>query len=315
MDMEMSWLSKLPYTLEKSADDLPVLRKVAAMLNSCMTDTDSQVVLVKEFMREHGLSWPEDPEPNLGPLKVLFNLAFNWNVNLWFSLKLLPTANDHQKRRILFTPSGVMLFWRALFTQIPKKHFKKVYTDIFKLFANSTNGLPPPGRIEEDYKSLQYVFSTLVRSSTWKARVPAVFPLRELENHSKTAKAEHIKEAIDAMLAIKPPFTMDDLVLFSDMALLDGVLKIFEVAGDRTVQRHLAWLFLFAYAAVANPGAVLLILHGSTSRATEERLRFCADQVEASYKLLVFSAAVVAHFSEEERRRIDGHLAGMMKVC
>ncbi|XP_077523008.1 neprilysin-1-like [Amblyomma americanum] len=314
MDMVMAWLSQLPDTLQKSADQLPVGRKAAAMFNSCMTQTDSQVGVLKNFMREHGLVWPEDPTDKLGPAEVLFDLAFNWNVNLWFSLKLLPsTADDHEKRRIFLAPNDLMLQWRNIFRQIPEVYFKTAYSNLFRLFNNDINIFPSTGRIQKDYDMLKNVFDVLLRPQSRKNRVPAVMPLRDLGSHTEATNAQYITDAMNAKLRIEPPLTMDDLVLVSDMALLKAVFDIFGSAEDDAVRRHLALLFLQAYAAVADPAAALLVLLDNKQRAQQQRPFFCASQVEASYRLLVSAMATVAYFSQDERRRVDSHLAAILE--
>ncbi|XP_077521082.1 endothelin-converting enzyme 1-like [Amblyomma americanum] len=316
MDMVMAWLKKLRDTLDRSLDVLPAGRKAAAMFNSCMTQTGSQVDIVKEFMREHGLIWPEDPTDKLGPLEVLIDLAFNWNVDLWFSLKLLlpNTVDDYSKRRIFIAPNNLILQWRTLFRQIPRTYFEKVYSNIYRLFNTDVDKVPPRVRIAVDYGTVKDVFEVL-SSSAWKARVPAVFPLRDLEKYTDASTAHYIKESIDTMMRIEPPVTMDDLMLMSDMALLKALVHIFNFVSDHAVRRHLAWLFLQGYAAVANPEVVLLVMHGSKRQADIQRPMFCAGQVEASYRLLVSAMATVAYFPEEERRRIDSHLARISEVA
>ncbi|XP_077523660.1 endothelin-converting enzyme 1-like [Amblyomma americanum] len=315
--MVMAWKSKVPDTLLKGVARLPVGRKAAAMFNSCMTQTGLQVDVIKNFMSAHGLVWPEDPVGNSpGPVEVLFDLAFNWNVNLWFTLDLLPrAADDQQKRRLFIAPNNLMLEWRSIFRQIPRQFFDKVYRAMFRLFASGTDTSPPPDRITESYNRLKHVFDVMISSSTGKARVPAVLPLRELDDLTDLTNSTYIKRAIDTKLGIQPPFTMEDLILMSDVALLHAILNIFGEIDDSVVRRHLAWLFLEAYAAVASPATVLLILYGSKRRAEAVRPLFCAGQVEASYKLLVSAMVAVMQFSEEERRSVDTHLASILEMA
>ncbi|KAK8773385.1 hypothetical protein V5799_012081 [Amblyomma americanum] len=315
MDVVMTWQAYVSDTLRHGVSHLPVGRKAASMFNSCMMQTGSQVDVIKEFMMKHGLAWPEDPVGGSNPLEVLFDLAFNWNVNLWFSLKLLSsTVDDHQKRRLFLAPYDHLQFWRAISWQLNKTRYETVYSNFLKIFANNTNELSPV-RVAEDYDTFKNVFEVLIASRTGKGRVPAMFPLSHLNNHIEAPTAKDLKPAIEKALRIEPPFTMDDLLLVSDMDLLKRVLKICGDVKDRVVRRQLSWLFLQAYASVANPAAVLRILHGSEHRAQEERLRFCSGQVEASYKLLVSAMAAVAHFSEEERKHVDSLLAAVQKTA
>ncbi|KAL1419556.1 hypothetical protein MTO96_025297 [Rhipicephalus appendiculatus] len=112
-DMVMSWLSDLPTTLSKGMTFLPVGRKAAAMFNSCMTETGSHVNILKNFMNAHGLVWPEKPDEHSLPANALFDLSFNWNVNLWFALNVLPGVEQSARRRIFMKPNNLMPLWKS----------------------------------------------------------------------------------------------------------------------------------------------------------------------------------------------------------
>ncbi|KAL3195638.1 hypothetical protein MRX96_001771 [Rhipicephalus microplus] len=77
-DMFLSWLYKLPETLAKGVVHFPVGKKVAAIFDSCMTETGSHVPVMREFMRDRDILWPDDPEepvtPAKTPLRPLFQL-------------------------------------------------------------------------------------------------------------------------------------------------------------------------------------------------------------------------------------------------
>ncbi|KAL1466545.1 hypothetical protein MTO96_026583 [Rhipicephalus appendiculatus] len=113
----------------------------------------------------------------------------------------------------------------------------------------------------------------------------------------------------NAVGGIHPPVTVDDLVLVNGMSQLALTWTIIKKAGEKAL-----WLFVLFFAAVANPTAILLVIHGSEHRAIEELPRFCAGQVEPSYKLLVAAMASVAQFSEDERHRIEAHLDGIVQM-
>ncbi|KAH7942009.1 hypothetical protein HPB49_019635 [Dermacentor silvarum] len=149
-DMFLSWLQKLPVTLAKGADHFPVGKKIEAMFESCTTQTWSQLGRMKEFMRARGIDWPKNPQELVPPAKVLFDLSFNWNVHLWFTLKMLSAIPKEKPRRIFLAPNEHMLFWKAKINGIPKMYFQSVYDDLFKLFTNDTR-TPPDVQQMLDY--------------------------------------------------------------------------------------------------------------------------------------------------------------------
>ncbi|XP_049527505.1 endothelin-converting enzyme 1 [Dermacentor silvarum] len=108
---------------------------------------------------------------------------------------------------------------------------------------------------------------------------------------------------------------MDELLLVSDIAEFTNIMRLMNQVGDKALLRHLSWLFVQAYAGVAYPRGILVVFHGSEHRAKKEQPRFCAGQIEPSYKLLVAAMASVAHFTEDERQRIDEYLAGVVQTA
>ncbi|KAH7972730.1 hypothetical protein HPB52_016329 [Rhipicephalus sanguineus] len=313
-DMVMQWLSYLPTTLSKGTALLPVGRKAAAMFNSCMTETGSHVDILKKFMNAHGLVWPEEPDENRLPADALLDLSFNWNVHLWFTLNILPGFEQSERRRIFMKPNNLMPLWKAVLKQIPKPYYRNVYTVLFKMFANSTQSLPDDNQITAVYNTLQQVFDTLVPPCPCKPRVPGLFTMKDIDKVSPVPVAQYLQDKSNLVLGVKPPITSDDMLLLSDLSLLTRVIGLIGTLNDRDIVRHLSWLFVQAYAAVADPAAVLLLLHGSKQHAEHQRPLFCAIQVEASYELLVAALASAAYFSQEQRRDIDRHLAAILEL-
>ncbi|KAK8772405.1 hypothetical protein V5799_024351, partial [Amblyomma americanum] len=208
-----------------------------------------------------------------------------------------------------------MTVWRAIFKNIPRTKHDYVYGALFRLFSNTTDSYPVKEEIARTYDMLEYVFDLLIRPGTSTARTPVQFALRSWENHSLIESAEDVRRALNSVLRIKPPLTPDDLILFSNLALLKGMSNIFNKFKDRLVRRHLAWLFVWAYGIMANPAAILEVMHGDKTRAEQSRIRYCAAQVEANYKLLVAAMTIASYFPSEKRALIDEHLSGIVEMA
>ncbi|XP_050038023.2 endothelin-converting enzyme 1-like [Dermacentor andersoni] len=314
-DMILSWLSRLPDTLTKSAARLPVGRKAAAMFNSCVTQDRSGVKVIKDFMYEHGLAWPENQNGPTKPLEALFDLSFNWRVHLWLRLNVLAISRNYNRRLITVSPNDILALWWQVFRQIPEERFKTVYTAFYAMFAKDTTIRPRDQEISKTQKGLKIIFNTFLPSGRWNARTPSLSSLRELDSHSFKPMGEEFMRSLNSALRIDPPVTMDDLVLMSDDAILEGTFALIANHSERAVINHLSWLFMQACAVVADPARVLVVLHGDKRHAVEQRPRFCARQVEDSYKLMVSAMASVAHFNDDERRRIDAFLAEIRQMA
>ncbi|KAH7942111.1 hypothetical protein HPB49_020663 [Dermacentor silvarum] len=283
------------------------------MYNMCMRQEGSQIDMFKEFMRARGIIWPEKQDEPVPLVKALSDLAFNWNVNLWFSVKLLPSISKEKPRHIFLAPNELMLLWKATFSQMSKENFQIVYSELFKIFSNGTSSQPNPKIVSATYTMLDMVFNAFVPLCPCEARIPGLFPLRAIDSNSRIPIGSHLMETLNNATGIEPPVTMDDLVLVSDMSQFKNVYTFINTFDDMALRRHLSWLFVQAYGSVANPKAVVLVIQGSENHAKQERPRFCAAQAESSYRLLAAAMASVGLFSEEERRRISDHLTSIVK--
>ncbi|XP_050037191.2 membrane metallo-endopeptidase-like 1 [Dermacentor andersoni] len=312
-DMLLSWLYNFPERLNKGFARLGIVRKVIAMYNMCLRTKGSPIEIMKEFMQARGISWPEKPHEPVSPIKVLLDLSLNWNVHLWFTMKILPATPTEKPRHIFFAPNEFMLLWKAMFSQIPKETFQAVYNELFRIFSNDTNRERNGESILKTYHMLEDVFNTLVPACPCKARISKLFSIKDLDSNYTGSIGSHMVKMLNAVTAIDPPITVDDLMLVGDMSEFENILRIIKRFGDEAVLRHLSWLFVLTYGAVTYPTAVLLAIHGSRHHARGQQPRFCAGQVESSYKLLVNAIASVGLFSEKERRHINEHLAAIVE--
>ncbi|KAL3242006.1 hypothetical protein MRX96_021541 [Rhipicephalus microplus] len=64
------------------------------MLNSCLEQQSDQEArraalrTFRNFLRDRGLPWPNEPTGGLHPFDVLLDLAINWRIDLWFGVRL-----------------------------------------------------------------------------------------------------------------------------------------------------------------------------------------------------------------------------------
>ncbi|XP_075550473.1 endothelin-converting enzyme 2-like [Dermacentor variabilis] len=311
--MVMWWRTNFGDIVRKGSIELPVGRKVVAMFESCMTQMRSDVPTFLLFMSVHGLAFPGEAKER-PPLEVLFDLAFNWNINLWFKLQLLPGTKDDPRRRILITTNEFMTYWYAMLGQVPANKFAALYNAMVRIFGGDEANSVTEEKVKQVYEIMLSIVNKLVRASASMARFPAVFAVRDVSNYTKLVTAEHVHDVIKKTLRIEPPFSIDELLLFNDVAVLHAMLRIISTYNDTTLLRHLSWLFVYAYGAVAHPIAILNTLFGSAEWAREAQPRYCAVQVEDSYKLLAAALASVGGFSPDERRTIDEHLEAIKQV-
>ncbi|XP_050037950.2 membrane metallo-endopeptidase-like 1 [Dermacentor andersoni] len=312
-DMLLSWLYNLPERLNTGFSRFPIAKKVIAMFNACNKQGGSQIHITKEFMRARGIVWPEKAEEAVSPEKALFDLSVNWNVHLWFTLKIFPFISKETPRLIFVEPNELMRWLKAVFSQIPKQTFQRVYKELFRVFSNDTSSEPEPEDILKTYGVLERVFNILVPSRRYKPGITKLLSLSDMDYNSSFPIGSHLMNVLNSVAAFDPPISLNDLVIMKESSNIGKIFDMITDFGNEVVLRHLSWLFVLEYGALAHPAAVLFILRGSGNRARQALPRYCACQVESSYKLLVAAMASVGLFSEQERRRIDEHLAAIVE--
>ncbi|XP_075556646.1 neprilysin-like [Dermacentor variabilis] len=313
-DMLLSWLYKFPERLNKVFSRFPIAKKVIAMFNTCNNKQGgSQVHIMKEFMRARGIVWPEKAEEAVSPEKALFDLSLNWNVHLWFTLKIFPSISKEIPRLIFVEPNELMRRLKAVFSQIPRQTFHRVYKQLFRVFSNDTSSKPEPEDILKTFSVLERVFNILVPSRHYKPRITKLLSLSDMDYNSSFLIGSHLMNVLNSVAEFDPPITLNDLVLMEESSNIGKIFDLIADFGNEVVMRHLSWLFVLEYGTVAYPAAVMLIIRGSEDHVRQALPRYCARQVESSYKLLVAAMASVGLFSEQERRRIDEHLAAIVE--
>ncbi|KAL1419529.1 hypothetical protein MTO96_026584 [Rhipicephalus appendiculatus] len=146
------------------------------MYDSCMSQTESRIRTMKKFMRERGIFWPDSPKEPVSPVKVLFDLSINWNVHLWFTVKVLPAIPNKMPRRIFLEPNDLLVFWKEIISSIPEAKFHSVYEELYKMFSDNASAVPDTKSTSETYQMLQYVLNSFVPSCS-QTRVPGLFRL------------------------------------------------------------------------------------------------------------------------------------------
>ncbi|KAH7954965.1 hypothetical protein HPB49_023447 [Dermacentor silvarum] len=315
-DMVFEWLSDLPKWLRHSASLLPTVTKATAMFDVCMNQAESTADVALRFMRDRGLEWPDDdPDGTSSPAEVLFDLAFNWKAPLWFSIQMLPKSQEYpRQRRLLLAPNDLISQWAPFFNDIDEQLYVRYWNLFYRQLASDNATPPTNAAINESFHVQRFVFDVLLRAATNRNKRPAVLPLKALADYPELSSAGFVEDAINRKLGLGQESFDEALLLVSDQVFLDAVREIFRRLSVSELKRHLAWLFVQTHGVVADPGRLLFALFGEKSRARQERPRFCAAQVEASYELLVAAADTVARFTAKERSAISDRFADVVKA-
>ncbi|XP_049513967.1 endothelin-converting enzyme 1-like [Dermacentor silvarum] len=298
---------------------LPTGHKAAALYYKCMENTTHEVVAtavreLHQFMADRGIPWPDEPaSPSTAPLAVLFDLAINWQLPLWFSAHLSPVPDSHS-RAVVLTPSGLTLSWAKHHQEIVGKGAFVAY---YTAFVDALS--PAENVVYQDMDSIRkvaHVESTILQelANAEKARIPPPgswqFPLREATHHTPSIPAEQWLSEISKNFDVAPAVAGTDLLVTANGMFLKSVDSVFAHFGQRELLSHLAWFFVQLLAPVADP-RLLVARYGSEERASAHRPLFCAAHVEVVFRVLIISLYAVPRFSASLRNNVDALLRGI----
>ncbi|XP_070397303.1 endothelin-converting enzyme 1-like isoform X2 [Dermacentor albipictus] len=315
-DVVLSWARQFPDILEAGARSLPTGYKATALYYKCMENTTHDVAAaatreLHQFMADRGIPWPEEPaSPSTAPLGVLFDLAVNWQLPLWFTAHLFPVPGS-QSRAIVLTPSGLTLSWAKHHQEIlDKGAFVAYYTAFVDALALAEDVVYQD---TESIRKVAHVESTILQelASAEKARIPRTaswqFPLREATHHTPSIPSEQWLSEISKNFDVAPAVTGTDLLVAANGVFLKSVDSVFAHYGERELLSHLAWFFVQLLAPVADP-RLLVVRYGSEERANAHRPLFCAVHVETVFRVLIISLYAVPRFSASLRNNVDALL-------
>ncbi|XP_077544615.1 uncharacterized protein LOC144157706 [Haemaphysalis longicornis] len=313
-DMVDVWLSGVEALLRRGAAEFPVASKALAMLESCMTQDGPTTEAVKKFMEDHGLSWPGEPSASEHPLGVMLDLSFNWDVPLWFRMRILPFVEGQQRRRVFFGANKLLPHWNLVFKQQSSfKAYRLYWQQFFRLFAGHSR-YPEDEVIQKSFDVQNRVFQTLLTVADGRNETPLSFAVKDFYALTNYTGAKKFQSLFNRKITIVPKLRDDDVLFFTNKRLLGAVHRLFSNLNFTEIVGHLSWLFVQQYGGMAHPRNALVTIFGDSQTAKEELPRYCAREVEASYKLLVAVLATLTRFSAAQRRGVEELLAAIQKV-
>ncbi|KAL1428057.1 hypothetical protein MTO96_046206 [Rhipicephalus appendiculatus] len=310
-DVVLAWARDFENTLATGSRYLPTGEKAMLMFRACAYDTSSlrdasAVLMLRRFMAQRGIPWPSKQSSlAVRPLGVLIDLAFKWQVPLWFSVRFARTSPKVSiPPAVIIRPSSYTLVWFSLHRDIVRRgafqnHWRRLYdalsdatnasdsnaqraqhtadvdTTVLGQLANAlTNGSEPSD--EGKLRDVSQQFTPNISYTEWR---------RQLQ--------EHVLPIIDG----------NYLLRVSNSAVLRATDALFSRFTEDTLLENMGWFFARLFAPLADP-SLLRDRYGAPLSGEEDLPLFCAAQVEALFRLLVISLYTVPRFSPMLREEI-----------
>ncbi|KAH6948847.1 hypothetical protein HPB50_026598 [Hyalomma asiaticum] len=284
-------------------------KKAQALLNLCLTHRSangSSEALLRQFMLERKIPWPDDPLPNASALGVLFDLSYNWQINVWFRMALQRAPG--RPLTLVISTSNFVPLWSAYKEVSVKSEGIVSYWNRF----HDTFAAHQPRRSEEEIHRIenveQEVFAELQQVIGKEAAEPGEFLLKDIANITTNLSQQRWIEELNANAAVKGGYGPSDRIVTSRVALLEAMNKLFSKFDRRSLLLHISWFFIQAFAPLVDRNLLPINPEGDSWPTIMRRRRLCSTRVEMSFKVLVRSLVVLAIFTAKSRKAISGYL-------
>ncbi|KAK8761251.1 hypothetical protein V5799_027490 [Amblyomma americanum] len=263
--------------------------------------------MLKAFMRERKIPWPDKPLPDATPLGVLLDFALNWAVDFWFEIRML--RNSRGTMGIVLAPGNFFMLWgKPLRNIVPSDRYFEYWNGFYAAFAGS-GGQPKSAAseirriadIEED------VVMTLSSAFERQSKLPLRFMLQEIEKYTSRIPVSDWTEAFETNVHLLP-----DHVGVSDIALLEAVNKLFAKYTRSELLHHLSWFFVQVFAPFGD--VQLNVADINDERAAKQRQVFCVTQAEAAYRVLVAALYLQPLLEANQKRAVEDHFERVRRV-
>lgn len=302
-----AWLNGLEETLRNGSWTLPTGRKPLEMYESCMevgsrdNGTDSAEFL--RFLKEVGLSWPEDPPRGVDAISVFVSLAFHYEAPAWFSVAIAEPQSASQEWRLVVSPDR---YTSVLWAHHEKTMKSEAYVSFWKSMQRSLVGdsaaYLDDRAINETATMEADILPKLYAALTTPLKKTALSPIADLANYTSSITSASWFRALTGCLPLRP--TLATEVFLTNVAYVRTIGDLFAAYDDQQLVRHLSWSFVQVYGPVLNPRLFADRLEDAKI-ALLYRPSFCGLNVEIPYKLLISALHFAARVSDHDRASVN----------
>ncbi|KAH7965871.1 hypothetical protein HPB49_011754 [Dermacentor silvarum] len=310
-DVVLAWARDFENTLVTGSRYLPTGEMAKLMFRACAYDTTAQrdtsaLRVLRRFMTQRGIPWPSKlSSPTVRPLGVLIDLAFKWQVPLWFTVRFARRSAKPggSPPAVIIGPSSYTLVWFSLHRDIVRRgSFEHHWRRLHDALSDSSNASDFSARRAQNMADVDStVLGELANALTNGSRPSDDVALRYV-SQEYTPNISYTEWQRQLQKHVLPVIDGNHLLRVSNSAILSATDGLFSRFTEATLLENMGWFFARLFAPLADP-SLLRDRHGAPHTGEEEL--FCAAQVEALFRLLVISLYTVPRFSPTLREEIN----------
>lgn len=289
LKLQLAWAKRTAKSLQSSTFTFNATRKAASMFNSCIDsarqDLNKSVTVLKKFMKERRLSWPDAPPSTVEPLDVLLDLAVNWQLPLWFRIVLMTPPQT--PRQVTILPLEESLFF---LTDFSGSRYTEVYrqrwTHYFNLLSQDASDAASESRITKLLEVQNDVIQLLL--SFKKTRTYGAHTLRigDVEASVPSFTTTKLVTLFNKYIHVVPELNEKDEFVSGNVETLKDLFKIFSRHKNTDILDLLGW-WLVQILGITMAEAALDQPFQSIQDPPSFLTLYCAIQVEDVYTLML----------------------------
>ncbi|KAK8757434.1 hypothetical protein V5799_004937 [Amblyomma americanum] len=333
----LQWLEAIPsqpVAHEATDNDTTLLRMPAELMAACLrkgsreTDKDAETA-IHEFLKSMAVrdfSWPSEersyPADNYSaPMQALVDLAYRWNLPLWFRLDLLPPNSYYGRKRTLYmTPSPMAdLIIRLQSRLMASGMSYATYLSLLDVTVLNLQSIRmhfgPSFRHFLESDAAAQVQSDVLRNLSAVSRsrhpLPRVVKIGSLPYSLKGLEADDWKRLLQRATGADPPISEEDSLTVSNHELVKTSNILFRAYSPKDILYHTSWWLLQVMGPLVSDELFALVNANDFGETVLNM--YCAVHVEATYHVLLAMTSQ-SRFADVERLLIGRHLQNVRSI-
>ncbi|XP_077498588.1 endothelin-converting enzyme 2-like [Amblyomma americanum] len=308
--MLADWFAEFERELSSATERLATGHHALAAFEACMADKNPGVAakssnVLRQFMRERRILWPESPEEGVHPLAVLLDLAYNWGIGLWFDTRLQLRGNT-RKLELLLTVGEMMPYWASYQRYVEKQDYEAYWKSFSVVFGGSGKSSPGGQHMKRVATAEAHICQEFTQVYQRTDKKPARIDIANMSRYTPSLSSQEWTENLNATVTPgqRSGYGPIEKLLVSDTALLAVVSNLFGNYSRPELLEHISWFFVQVFAPLVTSDIYSAMYRVKSAGDHQHRI-FCSTEVEAMFGPLVASLYAANRFSAESRQILD----------
>nr|XP_037278114.1 endothelin-converting enzyme 2-like [Rhipicephalus microplus] len=280
--------------------------------HACLSSQYGDVSLLHQFLANRSLSWPEKPATSANPLDVLLDLDINWNLGLWFSVRVSPIPG-HNRRQVRVEPGLVSSSWKKGLDALVLRGVYDARVRRFYNLMRTSNFVPMSDKDLEALRHDEYAVAGALSEAVNRGQSELAFQLKQIQKiATPQISAAQWATSLNRHLKLTQRVTDADRVLATNVKLLQAVDGLLESLPAETVLYQLGWAAVQLLGWMADP---TLPGRPVAARLVEHRHADCFWAANRVFGLPFLSSYINTKYPPRVQSEVDDVIMGVTQAA